>query len=872
MSSTRLLSAAVLGGMLSVSPLIAAEPAPARLGTDVVPTFQSVHLRVNADSARYSGSVRVELEVKRATPTVALHARGQDLDQVTLTQNGAAIAVEQARGDRGRLTLTAARPLAVGKATLEIRFRQAFNTKAVALYRMEKDGAAYSFTQFEAEEAREAFPCWDEPSFKFPYQFTLEVPEAHQAVFNTPVERETRANGWKTIIYKRTPPMPSYLLAIATGPLEFTPIPGLKMPARVVTVRGQSNLTAAAVEWTPRIMTAVESWFGQPYPYEKLDLIAVPEYWAGAMENPGAITYADNVLLLDPKSTSPAQLKTQVRITAHELAHMWFGDLVTMAWWDDLWLNESFAEWLGDKITDKLMPEYHHWLGTLPQVQDIMASDARPSTDPIRIHAQHGDEAMHSIGVAYYKGKAVLSMFEHWMGEETFRKGVREYLKAHAWGNATAADLWKALGAASGKDVVGVMGDYVEQNGLPLVTVEPQADGSVRLSQKRFLNFGVQAPARTWRIPMDLRFPQGKSVTGHAVLLGPEPQAVKLGSGRPAWVMPNAGARGYYRWKVPPGMLTAMSGEAATIMAPEERIGFIGNLLALLGAGEISGDVLLKALAEVADDPEPLVVSQVVSGLDRVRNVFVTDEMRDPFAAYVRRTLRPAADRFGLQSKPGEAEVVGLLRPRLMLWLGVHGGDEGALKLGRELADKYLADPASVDPSLVQVALQLKALTGDRAVFETYKQRFEQAKQPAVRRNFLQAFGYFRDPAVLPEVLKYAAEGPVRPNEMFAIPFTVGTFSEEGADRAFQWVRDHYDVMAKKLPPNFLPFLTAACGGCSAERLAQGKAFFAEPAHNVAGTDKELGQVAESVEDCVELRKREGAAVSAYLRSLAGAN
>ena len=865
----RSLFAVVLGACLTPAVSQAAEDKLVRLGTDVVPTFQAVHLRVDADSTRYSGSIKAELDVRRPTSTVELYARGQDLDQITLIQKGASVAVTPVRGDRGLLTLRAARALARGKATLEIRFRQAFNTKAVALYRMEREGASYSFTQFEADEAREAFPCWDEPSFKFPYQLTLEVPEAHEAVFNTPVEKESRANGWKTIVYKRTPPMPSYLLAIATGPLEFVPIP-MRVPTRIVTTRGQSGLTATAVEWTPRIMKAVEDWFGQPYPYEKLDLIAVPEYWAGAMENPGAITYADNVLLLDPKATSPAQIKSQVRITAHELAHMWFGDLVTMKWWDDLWLNESFAEWMGDKLTEQLLPRYQHQLGTMQQTQDIMETDARPSTDPIRIHARTGDEAMNSVGVAYYKGKGVLSMFEHWMGEETFRKGVRSYLRAHAWGNAEAADLWKALGAASGKDVLGVMGGYVEQNGLPLVTVEPLPDGSVRLSQKRFLNHGVEAPSRTWQVPVDLRYPQGATIASRSLLLGAEPQVVRLGSGAPAWVMPNAGARGYYRWKVPAGMLAALAKDAPQLMTPEERVGFIGNLMALLSAGEVRGDVLMRALGELAADPEPLVVSQVLSGLGKVQQAFVTDDMRDAFAAYVRRSLRPAADRFGLAAKPGEAEVVALLRPRLLLWLGVEGEDENARTIGRELAGKYLADPTSVDPSLVQAGLQLNALTAGKPVFDTYRQRFEEAKQPGVRRHFLQSLGYFRDPKVAPEVLRYAAEGPLRPNEMFGIPFAVFSFGEEGAEQSFRWMVDHYEIMKQKLPANFLPFLIGVCRGCSEARLAEGQKFFGDPSRNVPGTDKELARATEAVQDCVALRKREGAAVSAYLQGLAG--
>ncbi len=269
------------------------------------------------------------------------------------------------------------------------------------------------------------------------------------------------------MVFKRTPPLPAYLLALASGPFEVTPIPGLSVPGRVITVAGQSRLAANAAQVVPPILAALEGWFGRPYPFEKLDLIAAPEFWPGAMENPGAIVFADSVLLLDPARATGHDRLRLASITAHEIAHQWFGDLVTMAWWDDLWLNESFADWLADKITDQVYPQWKQETAVRVDINGVMGEDARPSAAPIRRPIRSPDEVLENSGVVYEKGKAVLAMFEVFLGPETFRRGVNDYLREHAWGNATSRDLWSALGRAAGRDVGAAMTTFVDQPGLP---------------------------------------------------------------------------------------------------------------------------------------------------------------------------------------------------------------------------------------------------------------------------------------------------------------------------------------------------------------------------------------------------------------------
>ena len=307
------------------------------------------------------------------------------------------------------------------------------------------------------------------------------------------MESETTQDGFKTVVFHQTRPLPTYLLAIAAGPLESVPITGLSVPGRVYTIKGQSRMAATAVETTPPILAALEKFFGRSYPYAKLDLIAVPEFWPGAMENAGAVTYRDRFLLIDPETASVGEKAFLVYVTAHELSHMWFGDLVTMAWWDDLWLNESFATWLGEKVTADLYPQYDTDIDAVLTAQRVMRVDARPSTKPIRRPVNSVEDIMEDLGLAYDKGKVILGMVEQWVGPVAFREGVVQYVKAHEWGSATGEDLWNALTEASGTNVEPVLASFLDQAGYPMIDVA-DTDGGLIVSQRRFLNYGVDAP------------------------------------------------------------------------------------------------------------------------------------------------------------------------------------------------------------------------------------------------------------------------------------------------------------------------------------------------------------------------------------------
>ena len=857
---------------LTVAIVPSLHAAGGRLDHDVVPTSQAVRLALDARTPDYRGAVRIELRVDKQTDIFRFHSQGLTLNAFKLTGGGKDFQVAAGEEQNGMVTVRTTPELEPGEYTLAIDFTNTFDEKATSLYRLQTGGQWYAFTQFESDDAREAFPCWDEPEFKIPWQLTLVVPKVHIGIANTPPEKITTYETTKTVVFKQSPPMPSYLVAMATGPFETVDIPGLGVPGRVVTCAGQSKLAAEAVRVAPPILKALEDYFGRPYPFEKLDLIGVPEYWYGAMENPGAVTFVDRLLLLDASTATPSQKRRLVEVMAHELAHMWFGDLVTMKWWDDIWLNESFASWMGDKIAEKVYPDYQIDLAGLTSIDEAMLTDSRVSSRAMRQPVSSAENLLQMAdALAYNKGQAVLGMFEQWLTEQEFRAGVRRYIDAHTWGNAEANDLWQALSAADGPDVGTSMATFLDQPGIPLVTLALEAGGKVTLSQQRFMSNGQPAPPRQrWSIPVTLRYPAANGTRTHTVLLDEATKTITLPGGtRAAWVLPSADARGYYRWTLPDAMLQLIADRSSELLTPRERIGFLYNLSALLQSGRVSGDRYLSMLKSFSKDTEPRVLRAVSDGIDRANLAFVSDPLAEPFATFTRETLAPALDRIGWEPWDGEPETATELRPRLIERLGNLGRDAKILAKAKAQATAYLATPASVQPTLVDTYLHLAALKGDKALFDTYKLRFEKAKTPNERRRFLEALGWFRTDSQAPKALAYSLSGPMRPQELLTIPRTMAE-APELQDDVYQWFTINYETIAQRMPAQFTVYLPWFANGCSAKRLQAATVFFDDPRHRTEGTEKELARMTDQVNDCVSLRTREGKAVAEYLNGSLG--
>ena len=830
--------------------------ATVRLGNDVVPLSQSVMLMLDPQKDEYSGSVTVELDVKKEVSSFRLHAEDLTITSMSLT----ATDVTHAKGEDGTVVVTAAQPIKPGKYMFTADFTNKYNRQAVGLYKMvTKDGEPYLFTQFQAIDARRAFPVWDEPGIKIPYAIEVTVPEQYDAISNAPVAAERSKDGFKNVNFEKTKPLPAYLIALAVGRFDYTPINGMSIPGRVVAPKGQGHLTKHAAEITPPVLAALEKYFGGKYPFEKVDLIAVPEYWAGAMENPGAITYRDTVLLLDPVNATPGQKQNLIRITAHELAHMWFGDLVTMEWWDDLWLNESFADWMGDKITDQLHPEFGHLVGELRGIQRVMNTDARSTTDPIRKIDIDPVSAMRNVGIAYDKGKGVLQMFEQWIGPDKFRQGVLDHIKNNSWGNANAAEFFASLSKYAPKGTAAALETFVVQPGVPLVTAELIGPNEVKLTQTRF-STGTAA-AQTWKVPVTIRYSDGKQSRTASVLLDEPSKTLKLEGSKVEWLFPHANAAGYYRWKTNEAAMKSLAAKATDVLQPKERLAFIGNAGALFSNGTLHGDAYLDLLSRFAADPDPHVFSAMMGALATVRTTFDGAETRPLFADYIRRTVGPALDRIGFEPKPGESQTLTQVRPEVLALLGYYAEDKRVLDWVKASLAKYLENPSSVHPTLAGTVLSMAARTGDEKLYDLFRQRFETASLPADRSRFLGALSSFRDPALKARNREYAFTSAVRPTEIFSF-FGAGETPEE-REEVFNWVLANYQKIMSKLPPAYASAMPSVAGGCEPARVAKAREFFT--ALKIPGVERRLAQVEEQVNECAALRAREMAAVSGYL-------
>jgi cytosol alanyl aminopeptidase len=836
-----------------------------RLGNDVEPLSQAVSLQVDPRSERYVGTVAVDLIARKPVSAIRFHAEGQDIQSIAI--DGAPATYE--RGEQAVITVTTGKTLPAGRHRLTITFTNEYNRQAVGLYKVVKNGEPYLYTQFQAIDARKAFPSWDEPTFKPSWDITIQTPSQYDVVSNGPLISEQSAGGWKTLRFGRTGALPAYLIALAVGKFEFTPVEGTSIPTRVVTVRGQGRLARLATKIIPPVLAELEKYFGTRYPFDKLDFIAVPDYWPGAMENAGAITFKDNLILVDENRATPSQRRLIAQYSAHELAHMWFGDLVTMEWWDDFWLNESFADWMGDKITERLYPQLGHQASEIGAIQRAMNNDARASANPVRVPDTTPDDAMRNVGTAYYKGKAVLAMFERWIGEDKFRQGVLDHLKANAWDNADANDFWRALARHAPRGSDAALASFIEIPGIPMIEFS-LAGTRLHVTQRREWGAGAASGAVTplWKIPLTIRYSDGSRVRSKNLLLDQRTETVRLEGSRVAWIFPQPEAAGYFRWRTPAPMMAALNADAQRVLTPRERLMFLGNTSALLTSGGITADQYLDVVARFANDPDPQVVEAALAEVERAFLTFDSPETRSALNAFVRRTLAPSLERLGLTRREGEPETATILRPQLMEWLGL-AGDATVMAFARSEAARALANPAAVDSTILTTVLRLNAIEGDNAVFDEYRRRFETADNPGDRQRFFSAMSYFRRPEVRERALAYSLTGPLQPNEVLSIAKGADETAESRA-RSLRWAMENYSEITRRLPAVELPSLAPLAGGCEPELIATARQFWSDPARQVEGMERQLRRVSESVAQCDAVRRREMAAATRYLTGSSG--
>ncbi len=845
-----------------------------RLPGNVVPDHYKITLIPDLKNATFEGDETIDVRVLTPTPTIVLNSADIKFGDVTVAAGGATQPAKVTADDKSEMaTLTLEKPLAAGPAQLHIKFTGILNDKLKGFYLSKTQRRNYAVTQFEATDARRAFPCFDEPAMKATFDLATVVDQGDTAISNAKIASDTPGpgEGKHTITFATSPKMSSYLVELSVGDFKCLEGGADGIPIRVCAVPDKVQLGNAALHSAEQILRFYDKYYGIKYPFQKLDLIALPDFAAGAMENTGAITYREIALLVDDKTASIEQRKGVDGVNAHEMAHQWFGDLVTMQWWDDVWLNEGFATWMTAKPIMAAHPEWNVEIDEAQGTSGSLNLDALKATRAIHA-AQNEAETPAQIaqlfdGIAYGKTAAVLRMIEKYLGEETFRAGVNEYLKRHAYGNARSVDFWSAMTQVSKKPVDRIMPTFVNQAGAPMVSVRAECAGnSTRLdiAQQRFFQDPEALKAGSpelWQIPICIK--TAVSNTPQCEVLTQKRQTVMV-KGCSPWSYINAGGFGYYRSQYSPEMMTKLSGVAEKALTPGERIMLLGDEWAMVRAGQHTISQYLDLVAGMQPDRTRQVIQTYLNGLGYVGNNMATGADLEAFRKWMRGYLRPLVTELGWKPKPGESDETRSLRPMVLGFMGYTARDPETLKQAAEIAREYLADPASVDPNVVENALNLAAIEGDAQLYEEYLAHMRQAKSPEDYYRYAGAITSFRQPELAEKTLNALLSPEVRSQDMVGGFFSMLSNPETRA-QAWNFFKSHWPEIDQKSGGG----LGGGFGGvagvfCSAEAKQDLQDWFAK--HPDPGSNRRLRMGMERLDDCVRLKQTQETNLSSWLK------
>ena len=833
-----------------------------RLALDVRPLRYSAHLAPDLKKGTFEGRMELEIQLDRPRRDFQLHAVGLELQRARARP--AINASTTADAESETVTLSFPAELPAGKHVLDIAWSGRFTPGLRGLYR----AGAVAVTQFEAADARRVFPCFDEPAFKARWSIQLVgLPPGVRAISNGEVEKDAREpDGGRTVQFKETPLLSSYLIALCIGDLASGPEEKVRgYPVRTWAVPQKQQLTAFGQEVATRVLPLLEDYFGQPYAYGKVDQIGVPDFEAGAMENAGCITYREVALLLDPK-TAPLNVQKRVaEVITHELSHQWFGNLVTMVWWDDLWLNEAFATWMAYKIVDQWRPEWRVWMDFEVGKGSALHLDALKSSHPIRAEIRNAEEAGESFdAITYEKGGAILRMIEGYLGEAKFRDGIRLYMKRHREKNATADDLWGALAEASGQPILELANGWIRKTGYPLVSVK-ERQGKLVLQQRRFFSDPQAAPDDTrWLVPVVLRVKDQRGTREQRILLGKEEETVDVG-GPIEWVMANSGARGFYRVSYDAPLLRALISSLPGL-APEERMSLVSDQWALVRAGGAGLDGFLELLAGLKNEADHVVLDEVVGRLGFLEHRAIDEADRPAWQDWVKGIFAGAGKELGWAPREGEGDERKLQRAAVQRALALVARDPAAVKEAAERFRAHLArQPQAVDPNLLDTVVAAAARKADAIGFEELKRLAAAEIDPAARRRYLHALAMVERPELAERAVALALEDNVQMQDFASY---LGTLLANRATREAAWsmMRDRWhDVRAKGDSPMILRRLVEVLGSLPERRhLEEVERFLAE--HPIEAARQAVAQTLERLRMDVALRERLLPEISAFLR------
>ena len=778
------------------------------LPTNVKPRKYCMTLQPDLESFTFKGEQTVDIEIVVPTARIQLNAAELEISEVTLRRNGTSIPAHSFALDEDTETATLdfGQTLAQGPAQLEMKFTGILNDRLVGFYRSEYQDTEgqtryLATTQFEATDARRAFPCWDEPAQKAVFDVTLVFDEQYQTVSNTPIVKDTRpTSGLRSVRFGETPVMSTYLLAFVVGDLvsvEADAADGTTVG--VWTTRGKENQAGFALDTSVKLLGYFNEYFGIPYPLPKLDHIAIPDFAAGAMENWGCVTYRETALLVDPENSSAGTRQRVAEVVAHEMAHMWFGDLVTMEWWDDLWLNESFASWMGTKAVDWLFPDWEMWTQFVNMdTNRALSLDGLKNSHPIEQEVKNPAEVSQLFdAISYSKGGSVIRMLENFLGPEVFQGGLYRYLKGNEYGNARTQDLWAALEEESGLPVTSIMDSWVKQTGYPVLQVEADrgSDGvNVSLSQQRFVYDHLlgeeELNPEVWQVPVTVSAPGAPSAS---TVMESKESVLTLPAARPSedWYKVNAGQTGFFRVNYTSDDWSRLAPAISARELPAtDRLGIQNDAYALSRAGLLPVTQFLELAGSYAGETDASVWSDLASNLRDIEQLIAGEPVHPPYQQFGRELFGPAARRAGWTPRAEDGHLDSLFRSTVLGQSGSYN-DEETLAQASDLFRQYLENPEAVHPDLRGIVFSLAAQAGDRATYDQLWELEERTGMQEEKIRLLLAMSRFQDVDLLNETLESSLTSRVRSQDSITVVAGVAA-NPKGRLPAWEFVKSNW--------------------------------------------------------------------------------
>jgi puromycin-sensitive aminopeptidase len=783
-----------------------------------------VHVEVDPQQGdAFRGEVAHEIELDKSRRSIRLHAIDLKLSKPSIEIAG--------RTQRGRVTKIPGngmvevhfdKPVPAGAAILHLGFAGRLRKDLCGLYGVSVGERRYAFTQLEAADARKFFPCFDEPSLKARFWISVTTSAANKVLSNGAVRRTERLpGGRKTVHFAETPPLSTYLVALAVGDLEASkPVSVGPTEIRIWHTPGKRAQTSFGLEAGRECLRRLEHYFGLPYPYSKLDLVAVPDFEFGAMENAGAVFFRETLLLIDAKSATLNEKKRAAEVICHELAHMWYGDLVTMAWWDDLWLNEAFATWMAFKIVDDWKPEWKMWLDFQHGTASALELDALRHTHPIYCRVRTPEEADENFDrITYEKGAAVVRMIERYLGAATFRRGVRAYIRKHRERNTVAADLWNALSRASGEDVAALVRPWIEQEGYPVVEIRRAKSGrrpALEFRQQRFFEqtarkrTGSRKPPARWPIPWVGRIGGGRrggrgKLERH--LLSGARDRIPL-KHNPRFIYGNADEGGFFRPLHDADEIRRLSESLGSLKAVE-RMGLIDHQWALVRAGRSKIGSMLELAGGFARESDADVLATLRKPLSFIAGSLIPNAAPASSASMQAWLLEHFEEPFAqLGWKPAayEPDEIRLRRAVLLGIVGGIGESPSVLEISKHHCDRYLEDRRSIDANLADAIVSLAARVGDAALYRRFVDAAVASASAQEKRRFLLALGDFRDKKLIDKTLTFALTEAVATQDVAFLLMRL--FANPAArERSWAFMVRRWSRIRKRVPPHLCSYL-----------------------------------------------------------------